>query len=146
MITFAANFLCCRSRAFSNFFCRLSLSFLLNSSGGIGSPLQLWGWALCAGLPGPFFVCSFFLHFALLFWNHTWKQTNRIWLLSVLKRKHSWRKIFLKRKWNVWKMIQYLYLEMNILREIKNFGKLLLFLDQLNNISWIFIHLFGKKI
>lgn len=96
MITFAANFLCCRSRAFNNFFCRLSLSFLLNSSGGIGSPLQLWGWALCAGLPGPFFVCSFFLHFALLFWNHTWKQTNRIWLLSVLKRKHSWRKYF----WN----------------------------------------------
>lgn len=41
---------------------------------------------------------------------------------------------------------KYLYLEMNILREIKNFGKLLLFLDQLNNISWIFTHLFEKKI
>jgi hypothetical protein len=46
------------SRAFSSF-------------GGIGSPEQDWGCALWAGRPGPFFVCSFFRHFARRFWNQT---------------------------------------------------------------------------
>ena len=36
-----------------------------------GSPEQVWGCALWAGRPGPFFVFSFFLYFALLFWYHT---------------------------------------------------------------------------
>ena len=44
------------------------------SSGGMGSPEQVWGWALCAGRPGPFLVLSSFLHLARLFWNQTWQQ------------------------------------------------------------------------
>ena len=43
------------------------------SSGGMGSPEQVWGWALWAGRPGPFLVLSCFLHLARLFWNQTWK-------------------------------------------------------------------------
>lgn len=52
------------------------LSLALSSLGGIGSPEQVWGWALCAGRPGPFFVCSFFLHFARRFWNQTYYNTK----------------------------------------------------------------------
>ncbi len=57
--------------------CRMSLrsrrccSRRLISSGGMGSPLQVWGWALWAGRPGPFFVLSSFRHLARRFWNHT---------------------------------------------------------------------------
>lgn len=69
----AANFLCCRSKLLSNFFCRRSRSLRRNSSAGIGSPEQVTGCALWAGRPGPFLVCSFFLHFARRFWNHTCK-------------------------------------------------------------------------
>ena len=48
-----------------------SRSFRSSSSAGIGSPEQVWGWALCAGRPGPFLVCSFLRHLARRFWNHT---------------------------------------------------------------------------
>lgn len=47
-----------------------------NSSIGIGSPEQVCGWALCAGRPGPFLVCSFFRHLARKFWNHTCNATR----------------------------------------------------------------------
>lgn len=80
MFTLAANFRCCRSNDFNNFFCSFWRSFRWSSSGGIGSPLQLCGWALWAGLPGPFFVCSFFLHFARRFWNHTCNNVTDLYI------------------------------------------------------------------
>lgn len=74
----ARSFRACLSRAFWSFFRRLALSLALSSAGGIGSPEQDWGWALWAGRPGPFFVCSFFLHLARRFWNHTWNQKTNV--------------------------------------------------------------------
>ena len=56
-----------------SFLSLLCCSLLSISSGGMGSPEQVWGWALWAGRPGPFLVLSSFLHLALLFWNQTWK-------------------------------------------------------------------------
>jgi len=67
-----------RSRRSSSRRCFLASrcsSLRLSSSAGIGSPLHVCGRALCAGRPGPFFVFSFFLHFARLFWNHTYTVT-----------------------------------------------------------------------
>ena len=63
-----------------SFFSLLCCSRLSISSGGIGSPLHVWGWALWAGLPGPFFVLSSFRHFARRFWN----QTCNFWQLLKL--------------------------------------------------------------
>lgn len=60
-----------RRSCFRFFFSILLSSLRAISSGSMGSPLQLVGWALWAGRPGPFFVFSFFLHLALRFWNHT---------------------------------------------------------------------------
>ncbi|OCT55350.1 hypothetical protein XELAEV_18002774mg [Xenopus laevis] len=54
------------------FLSNFSSSFLAISSGSMGSPLQVVGWELWAGLPGPFLVFSFFLHLALRFWNQTY--------------------------------------------------------------------------
>lgn len=77
--TFACcSLLACLSSCFLSFFSRLSLSLRSISSGGIGSPEQVCGWALCAGRPGPFFVFSFFRHLARRFWNHTWKEETNI--------------------------------------------------------------------
>lgn len=42
-------------------------SLALSSLAEMGSPEQDCGCALCAGRPGPFFVCSRFRHFARLF-------------------------------------------------------------------------------
>lgn len=63
---------------FRFFFSILSSSLRAISSGSMGSPLQVVGWELCAGRPGPFFVFSFFLHLALRFWNQTYtpKKSN----------------------------------------------------------------------
>ena len=55
------------------------------SSGGMGSPEQVWGWALCAGRPGPFLVLSCFLHLARLFWNQTWKQKEGRYICNILR-------------------------------------------------------------
>lgn len=63
----------CRYNLFKTYF-----SFAFNSFGGIGSPEHDCGWALCAGRPGPFFVCSFFRHLARRFWNHTWITKNKV--------------------------------------------------------------------
>lgn len=49
-------------------------SLARSSFGGIGSPEHDCGWALWAGRPGPFFVCSFFRHLARRFWNQTCLQ------------------------------------------------------------------------
>ena len=62
------------SSCFFLFFSSLSCSLRLISSSSSGTPLQVWGWALCAGRPGPLRVCSFFRHLARRFWNHTWKH------------------------------------------------------------------------
>ena len=70
-IPFAASFRCCRSSDFRSFFSRRSRSLRSSSSSGMGSPLHVCGWALCAGRPGPFFVCSFLRHLARRFWNQT---------------------------------------------------------------------------
>ena len=70
----AASLRCCLSKDLRSFFSLRSLSLRRSSSSGIGSPLQVCGCALCAGRPGPFLVCSFFLHFARRFWNHTCNQ------------------------------------------------------------------------
>ena len=67
----SANFFCCFSSDLSSFFSLRSRSFRSSSSAGIGSPEHVCGWALWAGRPGPFFVCSFLRHLALRFWNHT---------------------------------------------------------------------------
>lgn len=67
----ARSFRAWRSRAFCSFFRRRARSRARSSAGGIGSPEQDWGWALWAGRPGPFFVCSFLRHLARLFWNQT---------------------------------------------------------------------------
>ena len=56
-----------------SFLSLLCCSLLSISSGGMGSPEQVWGCALWAGRPGPFFVLSSFRHLARLFWNQTWK-------------------------------------------------------------------------
>ena len=61
-----------------SFLSLLCCSRLSISSGGMGSPEQVWGWALCAGLPGPFLVLSSFLHLARLFWNQTWQRERRV--------------------------------------------------------------------
>ena len=61
-----------------SFLSLLCCSRLSISSGGIGSPEQVWGWALWAGRPGPFLVLSCFLHLARLFWNQTWQQKRRV--------------------------------------------------------------------
>lgn len=68
----SASFFCCFSKDLSSFFSLRSRSFRSNSSAGIGSPEQVCGWALWAGRPGPFFVCSFLRHLARRFWNHTY--------------------------------------------------------------------------
>lgn len=73
----AANFLCCLSKLLSNFFCLRSRSLRRSSSAGIGSPEHVTGCALCAGRPGPFLVCSFFLHLARRFWNHTYQKKKK---------------------------------------------------------------------
>ena len=44
---------CWRSSCFCRFFSSRSFSRFSISSGGMGSPEQVMGWALCAGLPGP---------------------------------------------------------------------------------------------
>lgn len=67
----ARSFRACRSRAFWSFFRRRARSRARSSAGGMGSPEQDWGWALWAGRPGPFFVCSFLRHLARRFWNQT---------------------------------------------------------------------------
>ncbi len=56
---------------FRFFFSTRSNSRRAISSGSIGSPLQVVGWELWAGRPGPFFVFSFLRHLARRFWNHT---------------------------------------------------------------------------
>ena len=71
-IPFAASFRCCRSSDFRSFFSRRSRSLRSSSSSGMGSPLHVCGCALCAGRPGPFFVCSFLRHLARRFWNQTY--------------------------------------------------------------------------
>lgn len=73
-IPLARSFLAWRSKAFCSFFLLLARSRARSSAGGMGSPEQDCGWALWAGRPGPFLVCSFFRHFALRFWNQTWKE------------------------------------------------------------------------
>lgn len=80
-----ANFFCCFSKDLSSFFSLRSRSFRSNSSAGIGSPEQVCGWALWAGRPGPFFVCSFFRHLARRFWNQTfnWLKTKTIVLITM---------------------------------------------------------------
>ena len=52
------------------------------SSSEMGSPLQVCGWALWAGRPGPFRVFSFLRHFARRFWNQTCKD-NVMWLVKI---------------------------------------------------------------
>lgn len=47
------NLFTCLSNCLRSFFSLFSLSRFTISSGGIGSPLHVWGCALCAGLPGP---------------------------------------------------------------------------------------------
>jgi len=69
------------SSCFRRFFASRCSSRLSSSSGGMGSPLQVCGCALCAGRPGPFFVCSRLRHFARRFWNHTCNHTGRNFFL-----------------------------------------------------------------
>lgn len=54
------------------------------SSGGIGSPEHVCGWALWAGRPGPFFVCSLFRTFALKE-NVRWVITYVVFFLLIKK-------------------------------------------------------------
>lgn len=51
----------------------------------MGSPEQVCGCALCAGLPGPFLVCSRLRHFALRFWNQTCLETQYYFNLLILR-------------------------------------------------------------
>ncbi len=74
---FAASFACCFSSCLLIFRSLRWISRLTSSSGDKGSPEHDWGWALCAGLPGPFLVWSSFRHLARRFWNHTWKNTHK---------------------------------------------------------------------
>ena len=62
-----ASFFCCFSSDLRSFLSLRSRSLRSNSSAGIGSPEQVCGCALCAGRPGPFFVCSFLRHLARRF-------------------------------------------------------------------------------
>ena len=65
-IPLAASFFCCFSSCFINLRSLRLASFRMSSSWEMGSPEQVWGWALWAGRPGPFLVFDYMENYEFL--------------------------------------------------------------------------------